>query len=80
MAVLTLQYPDAYEGRLRILASTHDKKVLLAFKKVVLEEAQLKTMGFIDDEILRCDAEFEYERLQNLLDMLIPDEGVANGQ
>ena len=80
MALLTLQYPDVYEGRLRILASTHDKKVLLGFKKAVLEEAKLKTLGFIDDEILRCDAEFEYERLQNLLDMLIPDEGLVTDE
>lgn len=80
MALLTLQYPDAYEGRLRILASTHDKKVLLAFKKAVLQEAELKTLGFIDDEVLRQDAQFEYERLKSLLDLLIPDEGAANGQ
>jgi hypothetical protein len=80
MALLTLQYPDAYEGRLRILASTHDEKVLLAFKKTVLEEAELKTLGFIDDEVLRQDAQFEYERLKSLLDLLIPDEGAANGQ
>ena len=73
MAVLTLQYPDAYEGRLRILASTHDRSVLVAFKKAVLEEAKLRTIGFVDDEILRRDAEFEYERLHNLLDMVIPE-------
>ena len=80
MALLTLQYPDAYEGRLRILASTHDKKVLLAFKKAVLQDAELKTLGFIDDEVLRQDAQFEYERLKSLLDLLIREEGSANGQ
>jgi len=79
MAVLTLQYPDAYEGRLRILAATHDKNVLVAFRKAVLEEAKLKTLGLVVDEVLRCDAEFEYERLRSLLDMLIPDEVAANG-
>lgn len=73
MAVLTLQYPDAYEGRLRILASTHDKKVLLAFKKAVLQEAELRTFGFIDNEVLRCDAEHEYHRLKQLLDLVIPE-------
>jgi predicted transcriptional regulator len=73
MTVLTLQYPDAYEGRLRILASTHDKSVLMVFKKTVLEEAKLRTLGLIDDEVLRRDAEFEYERLRSLLDMVIPE-------
>ena len=81
MAVLTLQYPDAYEGRLRILASTHNKKVLLAFKYAVLEEANLKTLGFVDDEVLRCDAEYEYHRLKQLLNMVIPeDEGAADAE
>ncbi len=79
MAVLTLQYPDAYEGRLRILASTHDKNVLVAFKKAVLEEAKLRTLGFLDDEVLQRDAEFEYERLSSLLDMVIP-EGATDDQ
>ena len=78
MAVLTLQYPDAYEGRLRTLASTHDKNVLVAFKKAVLEEAKLRTLGFIDDEVLRCDSEYEYHRLKQLLNMIIPEgEGAA---
>ncbi len=80
MAVLTLQYPDAYEGRLRILASTHNQKVLLAFKRAVIEEAKLKTLGLIDDEVLRCDAEYEYERLKQLLDMVIPESEAADGQ
>jgi len=73
MAILTLQYPDVYEGRLRILASTNDKSVMLAFKKTVLQEAKLRTLGFIDDEVLRRDAQFEYERLCTLLDLLIPE-------
>ncbi len=80
MAVLTLQYPDAYEGRLRILASTHDKQVLLAFKRAVIEEAKLKTLGLIDDEVLRCDAECEYQRLKQLLDMVIPESEADSGR
>ena len=78
MTVLTLQYPDTYEGRLRILASTHDKKVLLAFKKTVLQEAELKTLCFVDDEILRCDSEYEFRRLKQLLDLLIPESEAAD--
>jgi hypothetical protein len=46
---------------------------MLAFKKTVLQEAKLKTLGFIDDEVLRRDAQFEYERLCSLLDLLIPE-------
>jgi hypothetical protein len=81
MAILTLQYPDAYEGRLRILASTHNKNVLLVFKYAVLEEAKLKTLGLVDDEVLRCDAEHEYQRLEQLLNMVIPeDEGATDDQ
>ena len=80
MTVLTLQYPDAYEGRLRILASTHDKQVLLAFKRAVLEEAKLKTLGFVDDDVLRCDSEHEYNRLKQLLNMVIPENGVSDAK
>jgi len=80
MAILTLQYPDAYEGRLRILASTHDRVALLAFKRAVLQEARLKTLGLVDDEILQQDAAFEYERLCSLLNLLIPDGGNADDQ
>lgn len=78
MAILTLQYPDAYEGRLRILASTHDKKALLAFKSALLVEAKLRSLGMVDDEVLCRDAEHEYRRLEELLNMLIPDKGATD--
>jgi len=78
MAVLTLQYPDSYEGRLKVIASTYNRKAMLAFKKACLEEAQLKTLGFDQDEVLLVDAQHEYKRLQELLDMLIPDNPEAN--
>jgi hypothetical protein len=73
MAVLTLQYPDIYEGRLRVLASTNDQGVLRFFKQKVLEEAKLRTLGLIDDEVLLQDARFEYQRLEHLLNLLIPE-------
>jgi hypothetical protein len=74
MAVLTLQYPDLHEARLRVLASTCDKDVLLLFKEKVLEDARLRTLGLYDDEVLLQDARFEYQRLEQLLNMLIPEE------
>ena len=73
MPVLTLQYPDQYEGKLRIIASTYDPKAMLAFKRACLQDTQLKTMGWIDDEVLQRDAEHEYKRLLDLLNLLIPD-------
>jgi len=78
MTVLTLQYPDSYEGRLKVIASTYNRKAMLAFKKACLEEAQLKTLGFVQDAILLRDAQHEYKRLLDLLNMLIPDtEGTS---
>jgi hypothetical protein len=73
MAVLTLQYPDSYEGRLKVIASTYNQKAMLAFKKACLEKAQLKTLGFAEDEVLLLDSQHEYKRLLDLLNLLIPD-------
>jgi hypothetical protein len=73
MAVLTLQYPDSYEGRLIVIASTYNRTALRVFKKVCLEEAQLKAIGFAEDEVLLRDAQHEYKRLLDLLNLLIPE-------
>jgi hypothetical protein len=40
---------------------------------VCLEEAQLKAIGFAEDEVLLRDAQHEYKRLLDLLNLLIPD-------
>jgi len=76
MAVLTLQYPDIYEGRLKILASTHNHKAMLAFKEACLEEAKFQTLGLDQDKVLLLDAQHEYCRLKEILDLLIPDDKV----
>ena len=55
------------------MASTHDKSVMLAFKKTVLQDAKLRTLGFMDDEVLRRDAQFEYERVCSLCDLFISE-------
>ena len=51
LGVITLQYPDLWDGSLKILASTHDRKALLTFREAVLTEARLKLINFPDDEV-----------------------------
>ena len=70
--ILTLTYPDLQSGKVRLLAITHDKRVLTVFKKAVLEEAQLNLLGCQDD-ILHIEYEQELRKLERLLDALIPE-------
>ena len=72
LGVITLQYPDLWDGKLKILASTRNREALLAFREAVLIEARLKLMNFPDDEVLRVEYQKDYERLQEILDLLIP--------
>ena len=74
LAVITLQYPDLWGGKLKILASTRDRKALLAFREAVLIEARLKLLDFSGDEVLRLEYQKDYERLQAILDLLIPEQ------
>jgi len=37
-------------------------------------------MNFLDDEVLRTDYEKDYERLQAILDLLIPTDNEAEEQ
>jgi len=69
---LVLQYPDLQTGKVRLLAVTQDKRVLILFKEVVLEEARLNLFG-CDDDILRIEYEEELRKLGKLLNALIPD-------
>jgi len=70
-AHLVLQYPDWQSGKIRLLATTKDKRALAAFKKAVLEEARLNLLG-CDDDILRIEYEEELHKLEKLLKTLIP--------
>ena len=72
-ASLVLQYPDWQAGKIRLLATTKDKKALLAFKKAALEEARLNLIG-CDDPILRIEYEEELQKLEKLLNAIIPEE------
>jgi len=71
-AHLVLQYPDWQSGKIRLLATTKNPKALLAFKQAVMEEARLNLLG-CDDDILRIEYEEELNKLEKLLDALIPD-------
>ena len=69
---LTLTYPDLQSGKVRLLAVTYDKRALAVFKKAVLEEARLNLLG-CDDEILRIEYQEELNKLEKLLNTLIPE-------
>ncbi len=71
--ILVLQYPDPHEGRTVAIAATRSIKALQAFKEVVLEEARLAAIDWEADEILTIQNHTERERLEKLLDKLIPD-------
>ena len=71
--ILVLQYPDSRDARTVALAATRSLKALLAFKEAVLEEARLGAMDWDADEILTIQNQTELERLEKLLDKLIPD-------
>ena len=71
--ILVLQYPDPHECRTLAIAATRNLKALQAFKEVVLEEARLGAMEWDADEILTIQNQAELERLEKLLDKLIPN-------
>ena len=73
--ILVLQYPDSREGRLIALATTRNANALVAFKKAVLEDAQLDAIGLGCDEVLIVHEQAELERLSKVLEMLIPGNG-----
>lgn len=69
---LVLQYPDWQSGKIRLLATTKDRKALLVFKYAVMEEARLNLLS-CDDDILRIEYEEELRKLEKLLNVLIPE-------
>ena len=71
-ATLVLPYPDLQAGKIRLLATTKDRKALVAFKKAVLEETRI-TLLSCDDDILRIEYEEELRKLEKLLKTIIPD-------
>ncbi|MGA2158495.1 MAG: hypothetical protein ABSG90_04680 [Dehalococcoidia bacterium] len=72
--ILVLQYPDSREARTVAMAATRSSKALAAFKEAVLEEARLKVMDWDADDVLKLQEEMELERLERLLNLLIPND------
>jgi hypothetical protein len=73
---LSLTYPDYQANKVKLLAVTHSRKAMLAFKTAVLEEARLNLLG-CDDEVLKIEYGQELRKLEALLGLLIPDNGAA---
>jgi len=78
--ILVLQYPDSREGRTIALAATRNTTALKAFKEAVLEDAKLSSLDWQADEVIHLQEVVELERLQRLLDLLIPDELEGNDE
>ena len=57
------------------LAATRNGKALRAFKEAILEDARLSILDWQADEVIHLQEEVELERLEKLLDLVIPDEG-----
>jgi len=75
--ILTLQYFSPNEERFICIASTKDRRAMSAFKQACLDEARLKILDW-GDEVLLKQSRLEAGRLEELLSLLIPDEGVVN--
>lgn len=71
--ILVLQYPEPHEGRTIALAATRSPMALKSFRDVVLEEAKLAAMEWVCDEVLNIQNQIELERLEKLLEKLIPN-------
>ena len=70
---LSLTYPDYQANKVKLLAVTHSRKAMLAFKAAVLEDARLNLMT-CEDEVLKIEYGQELLKLEALLGLLIPDE------
>ena len=70
---LSLTYQDYQANKVKLLAVTHSRKAMLAFKAAVLEDARLNLMT-CEDEVLKIEYGQELRKLEALLGLLIPDE------
>jgi len=69
---LSLTYPDYQANKVKLLAVTHSRKAMLAFKAAVLEDARLNLM-ICEDEVLKIEYGQELRKLEALLGLLIPE-------
>ena len=71
-AILVLQYPDPHRRRTVALAATSSASVLRVFKEAVIEDARLAVRDRDADDLLLVQDQLELQRLQQVLDLLIP--------
>lgn len=76
---LSLTYPDYQANKVKLLAVTHSRKAMLAFKAAVLEDARLNLMT-CEDEVLKIEYGQELRKLESLLGLLIPESETADGR
>jgi len=69
---LSLTYPDYQANKVKLLAVTHSRKAMLAFKAAALEDARLNLMT-CEDDILKIEYDQELRKLEVLLGLLIPE-------
>ena len=70
-AILVLQYPDSHLRRTVALAATRSLLALRAFKVAVLEDAKMAA-DRNDDDLLTVQHHLELDRLQKILELLVP--------
>ena len=73
-AILVLQAFDPREQRTVALAATRDPSAFRAFRDAVLERARLEILDRDKDDILLLQGRLELERLEVLLELLVPDK------
>ena len=74
---LSLTYPDYQANKVKLLAVTHSRKAMLAFKAAVLEDARLNLMT-CEDEVLKIEYGQELRKMEALLGLLIPESEAAD--
>ena len=72
--ILVLQYPDPLGKRTIALAATRDWGALRAFKHAALADARLSCVRWDMDSLLRQHGEVELRRLENLFNLLLPED------
>jgi hypothetical protein len=70
---LVMQVPDLLNGRIRLLAATKKRSVLLAFRDAVLQEARLNAIT-AENPVLRVEYIEELRKLEKLFAVVIRDE------
>ena len=73
--ILVLQYPDPRRGRTVAVAATRNPRALHVFKGIVLQETEQTCFEGDGDEVVTLLDKMEMDRLETVLDALIPPRG-----